>query len=204
MNPGGVRIGTPAMTSRGLKEADFERVADFLHEVAQVRELITLVSFLSAVTCCCVVCGCLCDSLREVARGRAVSTLFLVRSSSTPSCSAWVQVQPRKAMCEQIAVTALMLPGGNNRNLCKQSAQRICIAPQKHTQSMAHAKCAYQVGVSTLVQSSSQVCLEVQATSGKLLKDFTKALDSNPKFADIRARVEAFSSSFPMPGFELP
>eukprot|EP00879_Flechtneria_rotunda_P012138 GHRR01012677.1.p1 GENE.GHRR01012677.1~~GHRR01012677.1.p1 ORF type:complete len:468 (+),score=154.35 GHRR01012677.1:121-1524(+) len=36
MNPGGVRIGTPAMTSRGLKEKDFEQVADFLHEVCQV------------------------------------------------------------------------------------------------------------------------------------------------------------------------
>ena len=33
MNPGGVRIGTPAMTSRGLTEPDFEQVADFLHEV---------------------------------------------------------------------------------------------------------------------------------------------------------------------------
>jgi len=29
--PGGVRIGTPALTSRGFKEADFEQVADFLH-----------------------------------------------------------------------------------------------------------------------------------------------------------------------------
>lgn len=34
--PGGVRIGTPAMTSRGLVEADWERVADFLHEIAQI------------------------------------------------------------------------------------------------------------------------------------------------------------------------
>ena len=33
MTPGGVRIGTPAMTSRGLKEADFERVAELLHQV---------------------------------------------------------------------------------------------------------------------------------------------------------------------------
>ena len=31
--PGGVRIGAPAMTSRGLQEADFERIADLLHEV---------------------------------------------------------------------------------------------------------------------------------------------------------------------------
>jgi glycine hydroxymethyltransferase len=36
MTPGGVRIGTPAMTSRGLKEADFEKVAEFLHEVLQL------------------------------------------------------------------------------------------------------------------------------------------------------------------------
>lgn len=31
--PGGVRIGAPAMTSRGLKESDFEAIADLLHEV---------------------------------------------------------------------------------------------------------------------------------------------------------------------------
>ena len=36
MAPGGVRIGAPAMTSRGLKEADFEAIADFLHEALQL------------------------------------------------------------------------------------------------------------------------------------------------------------------------
>lgn len=30
VNPGGVRLGTPALTSRGLGEKDFERVAEFL------------------------------------------------------------------------------------------------------------------------------------------------------------------------------
>jgi len=30
MSPGGVRIGAPAMTSRGLKEADFEQIGTFL------------------------------------------------------------------------------------------------------------------------------------------------------------------------------
>lgn len=35
MTPGGVRIGAPAMTSRGLKEADFEQIAEFLHEVLE-------------------------------------------------------------------------------------------------------------------------------------------------------------------------
>ena len=32
--PGGVRIGAPAMTSRGLQESHFETIADFLDEVS--------------------------------------------------------------------------------------------------------------------------------------------------------------------------
>jgi glycine hydroxymethyltransferase len=31
--PGGVRVGTPALTSRGFKETDFQQVAEFLHRV---------------------------------------------------------------------------------------------------------------------------------------------------------------------------
>ncbi|XP_071691561.1 serine hydroxymethyltransferase 6-like [Rutidosis leptorrhynchoides] len=34
--PGGVRIGTPAMTSRGCLESDFETMADFLFRAAQI------------------------------------------------------------------------------------------------------------------------------------------------------------------------
>jgi glycine hydroxymethyltransferase len=36
INPGGVRLGTPALTSRGLKETDFDRVAEFLHRGCQL------------------------------------------------------------------------------------------------------------------------------------------------------------------------
>ena len=36
LTPGGVRVGTPAMTTRGLNEADFEVVADHLHAAAQL------------------------------------------------------------------------------------------------------------------------------------------------------------------------
>ena len=32
VNPGGVRLGTPALTTRGFGKKDFERVAEFLHE----------------------------------------------------------------------------------------------------------------------------------------------------------------------------
>jgi len=34
--PGGVRIGTPALTTRGFKEIDFEQVAEFLHQAVQL------------------------------------------------------------------------------------------------------------------------------------------------------------------------
>ncbi|KAI9149801.1 glycine hydroxymethyltransferase shm1 [Blastocladiella emersonii ATCC 22665] len=36
LSPGGVRVGTPALTSRSFKEADFVQVADFLHRAVQI------------------------------------------------------------------------------------------------------------------------------------------------------------------------
>lgn len=38
MKPGGIRIGTPAVTTRGMKESDVEKVADFIHEALTHRE----------------------------------------------------------------------------------------------------------------------------------------------------------------------
>ncbi|KAK3011339.1 hypothetical protein RJ639_011726 [Escallonia herrerae] len=40
ITPGGVRIGTPAMTSRGCLEADFETMCDFLFRAAQIASLV--------------------------------------------------------------------------------------------------------------------------------------------------------------------
>mmetsp|Transcript_17251 Transcript_17251/g.28345 ORF Transcript_17251/g.28345 Transcript_17251/m.28345 type:complete len:467 (-) Transcript_17251:223-1623(-) len=36
LTPGGVRLGTPALTTRGLLEEDFEQVAEFLHRGVQI------------------------------------------------------------------------------------------------------------------------------------------------------------------------
>jgi glycine hydroxymethyltransferase len=36
LNPGGIRLGTCALTSRGLKEADIKQVAGFLHEALEL------------------------------------------------------------------------------------------------------------------------------------------------------------------------
>jgi len=38
VNPGGIRIGTPAVTTRGMKEADIQQVADFIHEAITNRK----------------------------------------------------------------------------------------------------------------------------------------------------------------------
>ncbi|GAB4847852.1 Serine hydroxymethyltransferase 7 [Ancistrocladus abbreviatus] len=40
ITPGGVRIGTPAMTTRGCVEADFETMADFLLRAAQIASVV--------------------------------------------------------------------------------------------------------------------------------------------------------------------
>lgn len=34
--PGGIRIGTPAMTTRGFSEEEFKATADFIHEGVQL------------------------------------------------------------------------------------------------------------------------------------------------------------------------
>jgi glycine hydroxymethyltransferase len=44
MNPGGVRIGTPALTSRGLTEDDFLSVADFLDKGFKLAEEVQLIA----------------------------------------------------------------------------------------------------------------------------------------------------------------
>ncbi|KAG2431513.1 hypothetical protein HXX76_009527 [Chlamydomonas incerta] len=38
MVPGGIRIGTPALTTRGLQEKDFEQVADFIHRAITIAK----------------------------------------------------------------------------------------------------------------------------------------------------------------------
>ncbi|KAJ3294814.1 Serine hydroxymethyltransferase, cytosolic [Borealophlyctis nickersoniae] len=38
--PGGLRIGSPAMTSRGLKEKDFAQIAEFIHRAVQMTQKI--------------------------------------------------------------------------------------------------------------------------------------------------------------------
>jgi glycine hydroxymethyltransferase len=36
ITPGGIRIGTPAVTTRGMVEKDMQQIAEFIHRVAQI------------------------------------------------------------------------------------------------------------------------------------------------------------------------
>lgn len=40
IHPGGVRLGTPALTSRGFMEQDFAQVGEFLHQAAEIAQRI--------------------------------------------------------------------------------------------------------------------------------------------------------------------
>ena len=44
MAPGGIRIGTPAMTTRGLVDSDFEIVAEHLHSAVRIALRLQLTS----------------------------------------------------------------------------------------------------------------------------------------------------------------
>ncbi|CAK1547292.1 unnamed protein product [Leptosia nina] len=44
MNPSGIRLGTPALTTRGLKEADIDRVVDFIDKALKLAAEITKIS----------------------------------------------------------------------------------------------------------------------------------------------------------------
>lgn len=40
LSPGGVRVGTPALTTRGFVESDFEQVAEFLDRAVKIGQKI--------------------------------------------------------------------------------------------------------------------------------------------------------------------
>ncbi|KAI8926740.1 serine hydroxymethyltransferase [Entophlyctis helioformis] len=58
------------------------------------------------------------------------------------------------------------------------------------------------VKVAEFLHRACQIALKVQATSGKLIKDFVIALESNDEVKALRSDVERFAHSFPMPGFD--
>ncbi|RKO92644.1 serine hydroxymethyltransferase [Blyttiomyces helicus] len=57
------------------------------------------------------------------------------------------------------------------------------------------------VQVAEFLHRAAQLAISIQATSGKLIKDFIVALDKSEEVKALKADVEKFARSFPMPGF---
>jgi glycine hydroxymethyltransferase len=56
--------------------------------------------------------------------------------------------------------------------------------------------------VADFLHRAVQIALKLQATSGKLLKDFDIAVKASPEVRALQADVQAFITQFPMPGFD--
>eukprot|EP00286_Rhodomonas_abbreviata_P029340 CAMPEP_0181301018 /NCGR_PEP_ID=MMETSP1101-20121128/7200_1 /TAXON_ID=46948 /ORGANISM="Rhodomonas abbreviata, Strain Caron Lab Isolate" /LENGTH=470 /DNA_ID=CAMNT_0023406295 /DNA_START=30 /DNA_END=1442 /DNA_ORIENTATION=+ len=57
--------------------------------------------------------------------------------------------------------------------------------------------------VGDLLHEAVTIALAIQATSGKLLKDFEAALATNADAKALKHKVQAFVTQFPMPGFDV-
>jgi glycine hydroxymethyltransferase len=58
------------------------------------------------------------------------------------------------------------------------------------------------VEVANLISEGIKICIDVQAKTGKALKDFLPALDNNADIAALKAKAEALAVAHPMPGFD--
>jgi len=59
------------------------------------------------------------------------------------------------------------------------------------------------VQVGKFLHAAFQLCIKIQATGARKLKDFQVALDSNEEVKALQVEVTTFASQFPMPGFSV-
>jgi glycine hydroxymethyltransferase len=56
--------------------------------------------------------------------------------------------------------------------------------------------------IALFLHEALEICLVIQAATGPKLKDFIPALENNADLDALRARVNNFATTFPMPGFD--
>jgi glycine hydroxymethyltransferase len=56
--------------------------------------------------------------------------------------------------------------------------------------------------IAELLHEALQIALKLQEQSGPSLKDFVRHLSTNEDVVALRAKVNAFATTFPMPGFD--
>lgn len=59
------------------------------------------------------------------------------------------------------------------------------------------------VKVADFMHRAVEIAQDIQKTSGMRLTDFVKGMQNNPAIEALKAEVEAFATSFPMPGFDI-
>lgn len=64
------------------------------------------------------------------------------------------------------------------------------------------AKEPESVKIAEFLHEAVQIALKIQSNAGKKLSDFVDVLDSDPDVIALRAKVQAFAHSLPMPGFD--
>mmetsp|Transcript_99647 Transcript_99647/g.281240 ORF Transcript_99647/g.281240 Transcript_99647/m.281240 type:complete len:470 (-) Transcript_99647:69-1478(-) len=57
--------------------------------------------------------------------------------------------------------------------------------------------------IGDFLHEAVQISLSIQATTGKLLKDFETAVKASPEVAALKSKVQKFITQFPMPGFDV-
>lgn len=58
------------------------------------------------------------------------------------------------------------------------------------------------VRIAEFLHRACEIALDVQKSTGKMLKEFVAALHGRDDVKLLKAEVEAFARSFPMPGFD--
>ena len=56
--------------------------------------------------------------------------------------------------------------------------------------------------VAEFLHRACVLALSIQATSGKMLKDFVANMENNEEVKTLKQEIEAFAKGFPMPGFD--
>jgi glycine hydroxymethyltransferase len=64
------------------------------------------------------------------------------------------------------------------------------------------AKEEESIKIADFLHEAVQIALEIQLESGKKMGDFVNALEGNASISSLRARVQYFAHSLPMPGFD--
>jgi hypothetical protein len=159
LSPGGVRLGAPAMTSRGLTEADFVRIAELLHKGTPFLLLLLLLSIVAI----------------------AIPIVILVFLSSSPSAILMASLFPCAGA--QIAIAIQNKTGKLLKNYLPalETSEEVKVRTSKRT----------PPGDDSLWGANTT-----------MIANLSLSLFLNVPLQALKEEVEAFASTFPMPGYE--